>query len=51
MKVDYGEIIFQSTEGITEDQGTVQILRIDPLRIGRFLPGSGLLRTSASSPS
>ena len=23
MKVDYGEIIFQSTEGITEDQGMV----------------------------
>ena len=26
MKVDYGEIIFQSTEGITEDQGLVQLL-------------------------
>ena len=24
MKVDYGEIIFQSSEGITEDQGMVQ---------------------------
>ena len=23
MKVDYGEIIFQSTEGVTEDQGMV----------------------------
>ena len=26
MKVDYGEIIFQSSEGITEDQGMVQFL-------------------------
>ena len=26
MKVDYGEIIFQSTEGVTEDQGMVQFL-------------------------
>ena len=27
MKVDYGEIIFQSTEGVTEDQGMVQFSR------------------------
>ena len=33
MKVDYGEIIFQSTEGITEDQGMVQFLRFYSLRV------------------
>ena len=36
MKVDYGEIIFQSTEGITEDKGMVQFCGLDLLRVIQF---------------
>ena len=33
MKVDYGEILFQSAEGITEDQGMVQYWKMRSLRV------------------
>ena len=36
MKVDYGEILFQSTEGINEEQGMVKFLKMPSLKVMRF---------------